>query len=215
DLHRPHVGRLERGVLAAEQGHRTRRRAGAQDLGARQGESHHPRRRTGAGARARISPRSGQSPRRPTRARRPEGDPMTMNAYATTNHYLEQAFSALKLGERYETLLLTPTREIRVELVIQMDDGGVGNFIGYRVQHDNSRGPFKGGLRYHPEVDLDEVRSLASLMTWKTAVANVPFGGAKGGIHVDPNRLSKRELERLTRSEERRVGKQESTRRRS
>lgn len=124
---------------------------------------------------------------------------MTMNAYATTNHYLEQAFSALKLGPRYETLLLTPAREIRVELVIQMDDGGIGNFIGYRVQHDNSRGPFKGGLRYHPEVDLDEVRSLASLMTWKTAVANVPFGGAKGGIQVDPSTLSKRELERLTR----------------
>jgi glutamate dehydrogenase (NAD(P)+) len=124
---------------------------------------------------------------------------MAMNAFQTTNHFLEQAFELLKLSERYRTLLLTPSRELRVEVVIELDDGAIGNYIGYRVQHDNSRGPFKGGLRYHPDVDLDEVRSLASLMTWKTAVVGVPFGGAKGGIQVDPGQLSKRELERLTR----------------
>ncbi len=122
-----------------------------------------------------------------------------MNAYETTNHYLEQAFNLLKLSDRYRTLLLTPTRELRVEVVIELDDGSIGHYIGYRVQHDDSRGPFKGGLRYHPEVDIDEVRSLASLMTWKTAVIDVPFGGAKGGIQVDPSALSRRELERLTR----------------
>jgi glutamate dehydrogenase (NAD(P)+) len=122
-----------------------------------------------------------------------------MNAYETTNHFLREALDTLKLGHEYETLLMTPTREIRVELVIRKDDGTLGNYIGYRVQHDNSRGPFKGGLRYHPEVEIDEVRSLASLMTWKTAVIGVPFGGAKGGIQVDPRSLSKRELERLTR----------------
>ncbi|HET7876587.1 MAG TPA: Glu/Leu/Phe/Val dehydrogenase dimerization domain-containing protein, partial [Methylomirabilota bacterium] len=80
-----------------------------------------------------------------------------------------------------------------------LDNGELGTFIGYRVQHDNSRGPMKGGLRYHPSVDMDEARGLASLMTWKTAVVNLPFGGAKGGIAVDPKTLSPREVERLTR----------------
>ena len=124
---------------------------------------------------------------------------MAMNAYETTNTFLKRAMNALKLDAQYETLLLTPRREVRVELSIRMDDGTLGNFIGYRVQHDASRGPYKGGLRYHHEVDLDEVRSLASLMTWKTAVIDVPFGGAKGGIQVDPTKLSEREIERLTR----------------
>lgn len=124
---------------------------------------------------------------------------MSMNAYETTNTFLKRAMSALDLEPGYETLLLTPRREVRVELTIRMDDGSIGNFIGYRVQHDNARGPYKGGLRYHPEVDVDEVRSLASLMTWKTAVIDVPFGGAKGGIQVDPTKLSPKELERLTR----------------
>lgn len=124
---------------------------------------------------------------------------MSMNAYETTNTFLKRAMDALELDGSYEVLLLTPKREVRVELPIRMDDGSIGNFIGYRVQHDDSRGPYKGGLRFHPEVDLDEVRSLASLMTWKTAVVDVPFGGAKGGIQVDPTKLSERELERLTR----------------
>jgi glutamate dehydrogenase (NAD(P)+) len=124
---------------------------------------------------------------------------MTMNAYQTTNQYLERAFDLLALPERLRTALLTPSRELRVELIIELDDGSLGHYIGYRVQHDDSRGPFKGGLRYHPDVDLDEVRALASLMTWKTAVVDVPFGGAKGGIQVDPKQLSVRELERLTR----------------
>lgn len=122
-----------------------------------------------------------------------------MNAYETTNHFIEQAFAHLGLEPQYKTLLITPSRELRVELIIELDDGSIGNFIGYRIQHDNARGPFKGGLRYHPDVDLDEVRSLASLMTWKTALIGVPFGGAKGGIQVDPSQLSQRELERLTR----------------
>ncbi len=117
----------------------------------------------------------------------------------TTNVFLARAFKVLRINDRYETLLWTPSRELRVELVIELDDGSIGNFIGYRIQHDNARGPFKGGLRYHPDVDLDELRSLASLMTWKTALVDVPFGGAKGGIRCDPTQLSKRELERLTR----------------
>lgn len=124
---------------------------------------------------------------------------MGSTAYETTNYFIDQAFSVLGLDPRYELMLKTPSRELRVELVIPMDDGTIGNFIGYRVQHDNSRGPFKGGLRYHPEANIDEVRSLASLMTWKTAVIDVPFGGAKGGIQADVRGLSRREVERLTR----------------
>lgn len=124
---------------------------------------------------------------------------MTESAYETTNHFVEEGLHALKLDGQYRTLLLTPAREVRVELNIVLDDGTLANYIGYRVQHDDSRGPFKGGLRYHPSVEIDEVRSLASLMTWKTAVVGVPFGGAKGGIQVDPKKLSPRELQRLTR----------------
>lgn len=124
---------------------------------------------------------------------------MGLNAYETTNTFLKRAFEALKIDAQYEKLLITPRREVRVELPMRMDNGTLGHFIGYRVQHDDSRGPYKGGLRYHPEVDIDEVRSLASLMTWKTAVIDVPFGGAKGGIQVDPTKLTDGELERLTR----------------
>jgi glutamate dehydrogenase (NAD(P)+) len=81
-----------------------------------------------------------------------------------------------------------------------MDDGPLKVFVGYRVQHNNTRGPMKGGIRYHPQIDLNEVRSLAALMTWKTAVVNIPFGGAKGGVACDPKHLSPAELERLTRT---------------
>ena len=96
-------------------------------------------------------------------------------------------------------LLITPKREVQVQIPVEMDDGRLETLIGYRVQHDDSRGPMKGGLRYHPEVDLDEVRALATLMTWKTAVVDLPYGGAKGGISLDPRKLSVKELERITR----------------
>jgi glutamate dehydrogenase (NAD(P)+) len=121
------------------------------------------------------------------------------NPFADVNRYFERAASILALPAEVVEQLITPSREMRVECTIRMDNGSIGTFTGFRVQHDNSRGPFKGGLRYHHEVDLDEVRALASLMTWKTAVVGVPFGGAKGGIHVDPSKLSVFELERLTR----------------
>jgi glutamate dehydrogenase (NAD(P)+) len=121
------------------------------------------------------------------------------NPIQTTNFYIDQAFDALELDESTRLVLRTPSREVRVELIIRMDNGSTGHFIGYRVQHDDTLGPFKGGIRYHHEVELDEVRSLASLMTWKTALIGVPFGGAKGGIQVDPTKLSEAELERLTR----------------
>ncbi|GMP87166.1 hypothetical protein CsSME_00039662 [Camellia sinensis var. sinensis] len=88
---------------------------------------------------------------------------------------------------------------MKVECTIPKDDGNLASFVGFRVQHDNARGPMKGGIRYHPEVDPDEVNALAQLMTWKTAVANIPYGGAKGGIGCNPGELSISELERLTR----------------
>ena len=122
-----------------------------------------------------------------------------MQAFEATNYYFDQAARRLDLSENIRTLLMTPDREVRVEVAIELDSGKIGNFIGYRVQHDNARGPYKGGLRYHPAVDQDEARSLASLMTWKTAVVDLPFGGAKGGVNCDPTKLSRGELERLTR----------------
>ena len=90
-------------------------------------------------------------------------------------------------------------RDIIVHFPVKMDDGAVKVFTGYRIQHNDTRGPFKGGLRYHPDVDLDEVRALAMWMTWKSAVVNIPFGGAKGGVACNPKTLSRAELERITR----------------
>ncbi len=119
--------------------------------------------------------------------------------FEATNRYFHEAASILDLSTNMKTLLATPERELRVEVAIEMDSGEIGNFIGFRVQHDNARGPFKGGLRYHPAVDEDESRSLASLMTWKTAVVDIPFGGGKGGINCDTTQLSRGELERVTR----------------
>ncbi|GMH09642.1 hypothetical protein Nepgr_011483 [Nepenthes gracilis] len=122
-----------------------------------------------------------------------------MNALAATSRNFRQAARILGLDSKLERSLLIPFREIKVECTIPRDDGTLVSYVGFRVQHDNARGPMKGGIRYHPEVDPDEVNALAQLMTWKTAVANIPYGGAKGGIGCSPRELSKSELERLTR----------------
>ncbi|KAG2242668.1 hypothetical protein Bca52824_095490 [Brassica carinata] len=122
-----------------------------------------------------------------------------MNALAATNRNFKLASRLLGLDSKLEKSLLIPFREIKVECTIPKDDGTLASFIGFRVQHDNARGPMKGGIRYHPEVEPDEVNALAQLMTWKTAVAKIPYGGAKGGIGCDPSELSISELERLTR----------------
>jgi glutamate dehydrogenase (NAD(P)+) len=108
------------------------------------------------------------------------------------------ACAALNLGPDLQQLLLTPEREVAVALPVPMDDGSIRVFNGYRVQHSRLLGPAKGGFRYHPDVDVDEVRGLASLMTWKCALLDLPFGGAKGGVTCDPRRLSTGELMRLT-----------------
>ncbi|KAH9728451.1 glutamate dehydrogenase 1 [Citrus sinensis] len=122
-----------------------------------------------------------------------------MNALVATNRNFKLAARLLGLDSKLEKSLLIPFREIKVECTIPKDDGTLASFVGFRIQHDNARGPMKGGIRYHPEVDPDEVNALAQLMTWKTAVANIPYGGAKGGIGCNPVDLSISELERLTR----------------
>jgi glutamate dehydrogenase (NAD(P)+) len=122
-----------------------------------------------------------------------------MRATDATRISFDRAADELDLSESMRQLLLTAKREVQVQIPIERDSGELATFIGYRVQHNDARGPFKGGLRYHPQVDLDEVRSLAALMTWKTAVVNIPYGGAKGGVALDPAQFSTRELERVTR----------------
>ncbi len=112
---------------------------------------------------------------------------------------VERTSDAMNLDPNIKERLLTPQRALVVSCPVRMDDGTVSNLIGYRVQHNNARGPFKGGIRYHEEVNLGEVAALATLMTFKCAVAGIPLGGAKGGIRVDPRRLSSQEKQRLTR----------------
>jgi glutamate dehydrogenase (NAD(P)+) len=117
-----------------------------------------------------------------------------------SHHYFHKAADVLKLSDKIRRIVLTPTRVVKVEIVSEKDDGQLMHFVGFRTQHADARGPFKGGLRYHPHMDEDHATALANLMTWKTAVVDVPFGGAKGGINCDPNELTKTELSRVTRA---------------
>jgi glutamate dehydrogenase (NAD(P)+) len=112
--------------------------------------------------------------------------------------FLDRAFKQLQIEPELGHLLRACYREVRFELPLKRDDGSIALYNGYRVQHDQSRGPFKGGLRFHPDVDMDHFVALASLMTWKCALLNLPFGGAKGGVDCDPADLTERELEILT-----------------
>ena len=112
---------------------------------------------------------------------------------------VDSAVRSLNLEDDMREVLIEPWREIRVGLPVRMDDGSVQVFRGYRSQHNAARGPYKGGIRYHPNADLEHTRALGMLMTWKAALADVPFGGAKGGVSVDPTVLSRGELNRLTR----------------
>ncbi|NTW02666.1 MAG: Glu/Leu/Phe/Val dehydrogenase, partial [Oscillochloris sp.] len=111
----------------------------------------------------------------------------------------DMAAEILNLPDSIRAVLRGPQRELTVNFPVKMDDGNIRVFTGYRVQHNLGRGPVKGGIRYHPAVDIDEVRALAMWMTWKCALVNIPYGGAKGGVIVDPKQLSLSELERLTR----------------
>ncbi|MEX0824789.1 MAG: Glu/Leu/Phe/Val dehydrogenase dimerization domain-containing protein [Pirellulaceae bacterium] len=123
-----------------------------------------------------------------------------MQASEAIRYFFDQAAERLEIDDKVREWLLMARREVQVQVTIERDNGDLATFVGFRVQHNNSRGPMKGGLRFHHDVNLDEVRALASLMTWKTALVHLPYGGAKGGIGVDPNDLSDRELERLTRA---------------
>ena len=122
-----------------------------------------------------------------------------LNPFRIAQIQFDMAAEFLKLDPGLRQILRTPKRILEVSLPTKMDNGQVKVFTGYRVQHNISRGPGKGGIRYHPNVTLDEVKALAAWMTWKTATVNVPFGGAKGGVICDPKRMSKSELERMTR----------------
>ncbi len=114
--------------------------------------------------------------------------------------FLSVAQKVSFIDENLLKVLNSFRREICMDIPLRKDDGTLITVKAYRVQHNNARGPYKGGFRIHQQVDLDEVRMLANLMTWKTAVVNVPFGGAKGGLSIDPHTLTKTELERLVRA---------------
>lgn len=119
--------------------------------------------------------------------------------YRNVKLQFEKAANMMNLNPNIRRILSMTTNEIVVNFPVKMDDGRIEMFTGYRVQHNNALGPYKGGIRFHPQVDLDEVRSLATWMTWKSAICNIPFGGAKGGIQIDPASYSHGEIERITR----------------
>ncbi|MGI8795985.1 MAG: Glu/Leu/Phe/Val family dehydrogenase [Acidimicrobiia bacterium] len=122
-----------------------------------------------------------------------------LNAHEAVNLYFDEAAGLIELDDEMADILKSSYREIAVQVPVRLDSGGLLVLRGYRVQHNGARGPYKGGIRYHPSADLNEIRALAALMTWKTSLLEIPFGGAKGGIEVDPLPLSQRELERMTR----------------
>lgn len=123
----------------------------------------------------------------------------SLNLYEIVQQQFEKAVRVLNLSEDLCAVLRNCKRQLIVAVPIKMDDGTIRSFEGYRVQHNVTRGPAKGGIRYHPDVTLDEVKALASWMTWKCAVLNIPYGGGKGGVRCNPKELSENELERLTR----------------
>lgn len=116
------------------------------------------------------------------------------------NHHFDAAAEKIKLDHEMWAFLKVPFREIKVQIPLRMDDGRLEIFVGYRIQHNQTRGPMKGGIRYHPDVNLGEIRALAAVMTWKTALTDIPFGGAKGGVVCNPKEMSALELEKLTRA---------------
>ncbi|MGZ5325441.1 MAG: Glu/Leu/Phe/Val family dehydrogenase [Solirubrobacterales bacterium] len=134
-----------------------------------------------------------------TRATKP-GQHAEVSNLDIVRHYFDAATERMGLEEDLRTVFWSPYREVTVQIPVKLSDGRTHVFSGYRIQHNGARGPYKGGVRFHPEVDIDEVRALASLMTWKTAVAGVPYGGAKGGVNCPAADLEPAELQRITRS---------------
>ena len=122
-----------------------------------------------------------------------------MTPFEAATYFFHQSAERLNLDDQMREVLASSYRELAVQVPVRMDDGSVTVYRGYRIQHNGARGPYKGGIRYHESADLDEVRALAALMTWKNALIDVPFGGAKGGVQCQPGLLSTDELQRLTR----------------
>ncbi len=131
---------------------------------------------------------------------RPGEGQAEMSNLDIVRHYFDRAVDRLELPDDLRTVFWSPYREVTVQIPVKLSDGKIHTFSGYRIQHNGARGPYKGGIRFHPEVDVDEVRALASLMTWKTAVANVPFGGAKGGVNCPADQLERSEVQKIARS---------------
>jgi glutamate dehydrogenase (NAD(P)+) len=121
------------------------------------------------------------------------------NPFLVAQEQIRIAARQMKLDPGMEAILLDPERELHVHFPIRMDDGSIRMFDGFRVQHNTARGPAKGGIRFHQDVNIDEVKALSTWMTWKCSVVDVPYGGGKGGVVVDPTKLSVGELERLSR----------------
>ena len=146
-----------------------------------------------------AAPRPGAPGRRNPTPMTTEQAAPAINAWEVAQHQFDLAAERLDLDPGLRAVLREPRRELTVHFPVHMDDGTVKVFTGYRVQHNLGRGPAKGGIRYHQDVTLDEVRALAMWMTWKCAVVGIPYGGGKGGVTVDPKKLSKKELEGLSR----------------
>jgi glutamate dehydrogenase (NAD(P)+) len=126
--------------------------------------------------------------------------PAEVSNWEIVNHYFDVAADRLDLRDDVAAVLRSSYREVQVQVPVSLSDGNLHVFSGFRVQHNGARGPYKGGIRFHPEVDLDEVRALAMLMTWKTAIVSIPYGGAKGGVNCDATKLDARELQTIARS---------------
>jgi glutamate dehydrogenase (NAD(P)+) len=138
--------------------------------------------------------------RKPEGDRTPSAGAVVLSDYQIVSYYFDLACERLGVADHVREVMRTPYREMVVQLPVRMRDGATKVFSGYRVQHNGARGPYKGGVRYHPEVDLEAVRALAMLMTWKTALVNIPFGGAKGGVNCPGDQLDQAELQAISRS---------------
>jgi glutamate dehydrogenase (NAD(P)+) len=130
----------------------------------------------------------------------PKDQPAELSNWEVVNHWFDLAAERLDLRDDVADVMRSSYREVQVQVPVTLSDRRIHVFNGFRVQHNGARGPYKGGIRFHPEVDLDEVRALAMLMTWKTAVVAIPYGGAKGGVNVDPRELEESELQAVARS---------------
>ncbi|MFL5780068.1 MAG: Glu/Leu/Phe/Val family dehydrogenase [Thermoleophilaceae bacterium] len=144
------------------------------------------------GKRTDKSPRAANESDQPQRAE--------VSNYEIVTHYFDQAAERLGIADDVAAVLKSSYREVQVQIPVRREDGKIHVYSGFRVQHNGARGPYKGGIRFHPEVDLDEVRALASLMTWKTAVAGIPYGGAKGGVNCPADDCATDELEKIARA---------------